>query len=145
MARRRREKIHFRGITKRISIAICPPQAENFWAFWRRFCTKNTFLSAFWTRFSHKNAPEILKIFRLRRAYISISPPIGGEISEISPPDPSDQGGKYTPISPPDPSDQGGNIIDFGVSPPIGGEKITPVLTQMVISPRRVGLVLTPV
>ena len=39
-----------------------------FGAFWRRFCTKNTFLSAFWARFSRKNAPEILKIFRLRRA-----------------------------------------------------------------------------
>ena len=73
--------------------------------------TKNTFLRHFWTRFSRKNAPEILKISRLRRAYTSISPPIGGEISEISP---------LTPQK------GGGNIIDFGVSPPIGGKKITP-------------------
>ena len=46
-----------------------PAAGGNFLgAFWRRFCTKNTFLSAFWARFSRKNAPEILKIFRLRRA-----------------------------------------------------------------------------
>ena len=89
---------------------------------------KNTFLSAFWTRLSHKNAPEILKIFRLRRAYISISPPIGGEISEISPPDPSDQGGKYTPISPPDPSDQGGKYHRFWRFPPYWGGKNHPCL-----------------
>ena len=57
------------GAFKRIFIIICPPQAENFEAFWKRFCIKNTFLSAFWMCFLPKNAPEILKIFRLRRAF----------------------------------------------------------------------------
>ena len=40
-----------------------PAGGGNFWTFWRRFCTKNTFPSAFWTRFSRKNASEILKNF----------------------------------------------------------------------------------
>ena len=73
---------------------------------------------AFWTCFSRKNAPEILKISRLRRAYTSISPPIGGEISEISPPDPSDQGGQNTPISPLTPQIRG-EISSILAFPPL--------------------------
>ena len=65
---RRREKKTL-GAFKRIFIIICPPQAENFEAFWKRFCIKNIFLSAFWMCFLPKNAPEILKIFRLRWAF----------------------------------------------------------------------------
>ena len=66
------------AFTKRGFIIICPPQAENFEAFWKRFCIKNTFLIAFWTCFPRKNAPEILKIFRLRRAFYKETFPFCG-------------------------------------------------------------------
>ena len=66
------------AFTKRCFIIICPPQAENFEAFWKRFCIKNTFLSAFWTCFPRKNDPEILKIFRLRRAFYKETFPFCG-------------------------------------------------------------------
>ena len=70
MARRRREKNHFRGITKRISTANMPAAGGIFLMFREILYKKNTFLSALLMYFLHKTPSEVLKIPGLRRAYL---------------------------------------------------------------------------
>ena len=62
LARRRRGKLHFRSITKRISIIICPPQAEIFWHFGRVFVSKMRSWVQSGSIFCIKHPPKSSKI-----------------------------------------------------------------------------------
>ena len=138
MTRCRREKTLE---VSRISITICPPQAENFGDFGGVFIQKNyhcgensppqagnfwgfpvifTFGNAFFLRISSISGVKILKIFRLRRA---LPPHLGGEIVKFPPQGLGFWGGNISNF-PPRVSDSGGEIIPkFPLPPHLGGEK----------------------